>query len=373
MKKVIRSVHQYIKDTDKILWLLCIACSAMSVITLCSQMFYGFITSKVVITQSLATGIGIVMAIIISKMDYHIGATFWKWHVVLCVGLVLATFIFGIQNPGADDKAWLPLPFGMTLQPTELLKLSFIFTFGMHLESVGENINQYKNVLLLCLHGIAPVGLVVLQGDDGTALSFVVIFLAMLFSTGISWRYVAAGFVAAGVGIPILWNFVMSENQKQRFLILADLSADAKNIGYQQSQGLIAIGTGQTFGTGLFSNVVPREVPYARNDFIFSYIGQTLGFVGCLLVIAVLLAVTGKVLATAGRSADRLGYFLCVGIFAILLFQILANIGMCLGIMPVIGLTLPFLSAGGTSVIMLYMAIGLVLSVYMNNKQEIFS
>ncbi len=373
LKKLTASVADYFRRTDKVLWLLCFTCSGMSLVLLSSQVFYEFLSIRVVMTQAIATAIGVVAAVIISKLDIHGWFTICKYHVEICWALVLATFVFGIQNPGADDKAWLPMPFGMTFQPTELAKLSFIFTFAMHLNAVGDNINQYKNVLMLCLHGAAPILLIHLQGDDGTALAFAVIFVAMLFAAGISWRYVLAGLALAAAAVPVFWNFILSSHQKKRFLTIFNPELDPQGVGFQPLQSKIAIGSGKIFGLGLFGDNVPREVPYMRNDFIFSYVGQTMGFIGCLLVVGLLLAVAGKTLFVARRSADKQGYFVCVGIFAVLLFQILANVGMCIGVMPVIGLTLPFFSAGGTSVMVLYLAIGIVMSVYMNSKTELFT
>ena len=160
--------------------------------------------------------------------------------------------------------------------------------------------------------------------------------------------------------------------QKKRFLILFNPELDPLGDAFQQIQSKNAIGSGGLFGIGLFGET-PVEVPYMRNDFIFAYIGQTMGFVGGAIVVMMLLGVALKMLFNANRSEDKYGYFICVGVFGIFFFQIFINIGMCLGFMPVIGLTLPFLSAGGTSVVMLYLSIGVVQSVYMHGRRDLFS
>ena len=372
LQKIFRSVADYLRLTDKLLWSFCIGLSALSVLLLYSQYHFGFITLRVVLVQAIASVLGIACAAVLSQVDYHLGDSLWKWHVALCAALIAATFVLGVQNSGADDKAWLMLPFGLYFQPSELAKLSFIFTFAKHLQAVGDNINQYKNLALLALHGAVPVLVIHFQGDDGTALCFAVIFLFMLFSAGLSWRFIAAGVGAVVVAVPVLWNFVLSDMQKRRFLILFNPELDPLGDAFQQIQSKNAIGSGGVFGLGLFGET-PVEVPYMRNDFIFAYIGQTLGFVGGTMVVLALLFVALKMLLNGLRSVDKYGYFICVGVFAIFFFQIFINIGMCLGFMPVIGLTLPFLSAGGTSVVMLYLSVGIVQSVFMHGRRDLFS
>ena len=372
MKKLFAGIVNYIKVTDHLLWGMCLGLSGISILVLISQAYWGFITPRVVLTQVAATGLGICVAILFSHIDYHIGVTMYKYHVIICWFLVALTFFIGIGNAGADDQAWLQLPFGLTLQPAELAKLSFIFTFSMHLSNVQREINTLKNVALRCLHGAIPVVIVHLQGDDGTALAFLFIFMVMIFSAGLDWKYCLGGAVTLIAGLYVVWEYVLTDGKKMRFMVLFDETLDPLGIGYQQIQSKIAIGLGNLFGTGLFGDAKPREVPYMRNDFIFSYICQCLGFVGASLVVILLLLTALKMLFIARMAADKVGSYLCVGVFGILFFQIFENIGMCLGFMPVIGVTLPFLSAGGTSVVLLYASVGVVLSVYMNSKNRMF-
>ena len=148
---------------------------------------------------------------------------------------------------------------------------------------------------------------------------------------------------------------------------------DLQNIGWQQYQGNISIGSGQLWGIGIFSPEHRTSIPEIQNDFIFAFIGESVGFIGALGVILLLTAIALRILMNSTVSQDYLGKFICVGIFAIVMFQTLINIGMCLSILPVIGITLPFLSCGGTSVATLYLGIGLVVSVFMHNKTTLFS
>ena len=223
--------------------------------------------------------------------------------------------------------------------------------------------------MLLCLHGALPTGLIMLQGDFGSALVFLFIFIVMIFTAGLSWKYILSGIAAAAAAAPLIWFFILPDYLQNRIKIAFHPELDPQGIGYHQMRGRLALGSGQIFGKGLFSDnlIWPPEV---YNDFIFSYIGQTLGFIGCIAVALLLCVLCVKILLVSRMSRDPLGCYLCAGIFAIFIFQTVVNIGMVLCLLPVIGVTLPFISAGGTSVVTSYLAIGIVLSVYRQNKKK---
>ena len=372
MKGILRHVGSFLKTLDVITVLICLACSGISMACLLSFYYYGQRTAKVVIVQAVAIMLGLIVALFLSNIDYNVMTRLWKLHAPLAVGLVLLTFVIGVApNPSAPtDKAWLDLGI-TTFQPSELLKLSFILTFSLHLSHVGSEINRLKNFLLLCLHALAPFALIVIQSDFGTAMVFLMIFVVMMFTAGLSWRLIAVGVVAAAAVAPIAWMYLLPDFLKSRFLAAQNpelyLTGDGK--GWQQYLGRIALGSGQLSGRGLFKQDSLYYVPEAHNDFIFSYIGQTMGFIGCLAALLLLTALCVKILLTARAAKDAEGTLICCGVFAMLFFQIVVNIGMVLCIFPVVGVTLPFLSAGGTSAVVNYMAIGLVLSVYRKNKK----
>ncbi len=372
MKGILRHVGSFLKTLDVITVLICLACSGISMACLLSFYYYGQRTAKVVIVQAVAIVLGLIVALFLSNIDYNVMTRLWKLHAPLAVGLVLLTFVIGVApNPSAPtDKAWLDLGI-TTFQPSELLKLSFILTFSLHLSHVGSEINRLKNFLLLCLHALAPFALIVIQSDFGTAMVFLMIFVVMMFTAGLSWRLIAVGIVAAAAVAPIAWMYLLPDFLKSRFLAAQNpelyLTGDGK--GWQQYLGRIALGSGQLSGRGLFKQDSLYYVPEAHNDFIFSYIGQTMGFIGCLAALLLLTALCVKILLTARAAKDAEGTLICCGVFAMLFFQIVVNIGMVLCIFPVVGVTLPFLSAGGTSAVVNYMAIGLVLSVYRKNKK----
>ena len=315
-------------------------------------------------------------------------------HVVLTWGMVLPTlFIRNVKvgpvtigyNAGdTDNYSWYKLG-GFTFQPTELAKISFILTFAMHLNNVRSRINEPKELGTLLQHMLVPMLILPIQGADGTAIIYGIIACCMMFSAGLSWKYILAAFTALAAALGVVFAFFSDKLGKsyQWYRILAVIDPENttgwapseavwKNIIYQQQRGEIALGSGGIFGNGLFDGSY-YSVPNAHNDFIFSWIGNATGFVGCCVVLGVLLAIVIKTFWTGARSEDLLGSYICAGIGGALLAQILVNVGMNLRVLPVIGVTLPFYSAGGSSVLMLYLSVGLVLSVYMHNKKKLFS
>lgn len=373
MKKALYYVGSYIRMTDKLLWALCLVSSAFGILILVSMSyhFYTDFSYRMVAVQIGALAMGMILAIFLSNIDYRVMAELWKYHAVFCWLLVLGTFVFGYQRPGTDDRAWYYI-FGLMFQPAELAKISFILTFSLHLEWLDDKINQIKFLIPLLLHAAIPILIVHFQGDDGTALVFAAIFLCMIIAAGISIKYLMAAFGALLVSAPFIWFYLMSEGKKLRFLTLLNPELDPLGGGWQQVQGKISIGSGMIWGKGLFG-ALPRKLPEMQNDFIFAYIGETTGFVGSIIVIAVLFWICIKILNNARLSKDKLGTYICVGYFGLLAFQILLNIGMCLSITPVVGLTLPFFSSGGSSMVTLFCGIGVVMSVYMHNRPMLFS
>ena len=237
----------------------------------------------------------------------------------------------------------------------------------------------------LLLHLLVPIAIIHVQGDDGTAIIYGIIGCCMMFAAGLSWKYIFAAFAAAGAAVAVAFAFFSDKIGKgyQWYRILAVLDPENttgwapsetvwKNIIYQQQRGEIALGSGGIFGNGLFGGRY-YSVPNAHNDFILSWIGNVAGFVGCCVVLGVLLALVIKTFSTGARSEDLLGSYICAGIGGALMAQIAVNVGMNLRVLPVIGVTLPFYSAGGSSVLMLYICVGLVLSVYSHNTKSLFS
>lgn len=374
VKKIWPWITTYFKTTDKLLLLLCLVCSGYSVLLLLGVHNSGMATERAIKMQLFSSLLGIGAAMVISLFDYRFLAKLWKVYYPVCIGFVVLTYFFGEQRfDYVEAKAWLPIPFiGVNFQPSELLKIAFILTFALHLEKVTPHIKELKTILLLCLHGAIPVVLIHFQSDDGTALVFAIVFIVMIFCAGIRWRYVATALTAVVVAAPVLWTYVMSNTQKIRILALFFPELDTQGVLYQQYNAKIAIGSGGGFGHGLFTGD-HVYVPEIHNDFIFSFVGDALGFLGCMSVLILIILLCAKILFTSAKATDLLGSYVCIGMFGLIAGQSIINLGMNLSLLPVIGVTLPFFSYGGTSVTTLYFGIGLVLSIYRHSRSTLFS
>lgn len=372
-----RLLKKMLLGTDWFYLLLCIICSALSVAALASWCIFlqsnpaDKVDFHVAVVQAVAAGLGLICALVISYMDYHTIAQLWPLHAAASWLLVGATFIWGYNPLDTTNRAWLELPAGLSLQPSELAKISFIITFALHLSKVKEDVNRPGQLALVIAHLAAPALVIHLQGDDGTMLVFAIVGLCMLFAAGLSYKYILAGMGVLAAAVPFAWPRLDPYQQDRIIALFRQEDPEYAEILYQQLRGAISIGAGQITGRGLFSGE-HHYVPLAYNDFIFSYISECLGFLGSIGVLVLLGALCLRTMNTGLRAADDLGGLICVGVFGVLLAQTVINVGMNLTLMPVIGVTLPFFSGGGTSVVMLYLCIGVVLSVFRHRPRDLF-
>lgn len=371
MKRIFTILGRVFISADKLLLLLVLGISALSVTLLCGLATVGFVQWRSVDIQAIAIGLGLLGALLASAFDPDDLARLWKLYLPPVVALMVLTYFFGTGREGSDNISWLA--FGpISIQPSEFLKIAFILTFALHLSKVGDEINKPMNLLLVLLHGATPVVLVMLQGDDGVTLIMAAIICAMLFAAGFSRKLILAGLAAVTVALPVIWFYVLSDFQRQRFMVVWNRDLDPQGLAYQQLRGLTALGSGQMFGNGVFATN-HLYVPENYNDFIFTFLGESLGFVGCFLLLLALAIACGRMLQTGALSKSYVGKYICVGVFAMFAVQTIINVSMCLMIMPVIGVTLPLMSAGGSSVLSAYAGVGLVLSVYSANNKNMFS
>lgn len=368
LQKFIDSVSYFIKETDKILLLLCLLASSFGVLMVHSATLNTLkenqVISSDVRTMIIAVLLGILLALLISFIDYEVMLKLWPFFAGLAIFLMVLVFIFGKAPTAREDaRTWLDLGI-FYFQPSELVKICFIITFSVHLNHVKETLNSFKNVSLLMLHALVPVGLVMKSGDDGSALVFILIAICMIYIAGISWKYILSGCVLALAAIPLLW-IKLNSFQKQRFIVIfkPELYPDR---AYQQNMSLSSIGSGGFFGRGLFKGAYTQNgtVPVSKNDMIFSVIGEELGMIGAIIAFSLLAAIIFKIIRTGKKSNSNPANLICYGISSMIAIQAFINIAMCLRLGPVIGITLPFFSAGGSSTLCLYIGIGVVLSIY---------
>lgn len=370
MRHLMARIADYFRESDKLLLILTVFASLYGVVAVFSATYY-MESYRNAITQFGAMIIGLIAAVVISTFDYE--KITKRWYLVALLGLipVILTFFIGIAPEGTDDKAWLDLGI-TTFQPSELLKICFVITFSVHLKEIKPNINKLKYLIPLCIHGVFPVLLIHFQGDDGTALVFAVMMLCMMWAAGVSWKYFLTGIIALVVASPFIYFFVMNEDQRRRIGVIFDITADIKDIGYQQWRGRMALANGGWTGQGFLKGDLTQAgaVPEGYNDFIFVSIGEEFGFLGCIVVMLLLAAICLRCIRVARICSNDIGKYICVGIFGMLFAQSVINIGMCTSVLPVIGITLPFFSAGGTSLLCLFLGIGLVLNVYMHRNSR---
>ena len=378
MRSILKAVFGYIKRLDKILLCLVLASVFFGATLLYSlyvnsqtqQITNATINTRTIQVQLIAAFVGLGIALILAVIDYRQLVKLWWLYLPATIGLTLLTFTsLGTSGlEGSDDTAWIDLGF-MTIQPSEFLKLAFILSFAYHCYKSREIFNNPLNFLALCLHGAIPTVLVMLQGDDGTAIVFLAIFVAIIFAAGLSWKYILGACIIAPIGFILMWNFYLQPVHKNRLLAIIDPATYAtKDMLYQTEHSLIALGSGQLSGKGLFSGDY-TYVPVCHSDYIFSYAGQVFGFIGCLAILVLLASILLKTLTNGVFARDDLGRYICVGVFAYILSHCIINIGMVIGVTPVIGIPLPFFSQGGSAILTATVSIGLVLSVYYHSPK----
>ncbi len=368
---MIKKIINFYKETDYMLLLICMICSGISVYSLYAiyMSTTALSSSRTALVQLLATIAGVILASIISFMDYRNIADMIKTHSALSYGLMIATMFIGFAPEGTSNKSWIALPFGLTIQPSEVLKISMILTLAYFLNKYKNQINEVPTLTKLVFIAVIPLVFVAIQRDTGVLLVFVVIIVAMFFAAGISYKLVFACLGAGIVISPIAWQF-LDDYQRNRVLGLFN-PEEFYSIMFQQNMGAISIGSGQLLGKGFLAEN-HNITPLMYNDFIFSFIAESVGFVGICIILVLILAICFKILNIANTANDLTGSYICVGVFGMFIVQIVINIGMNLSLLPVIGVTLPLFTAGGTSVVVTYIAIGLVLSVKRHNRENLF-
>ncbi len=378
MKHFFKELKNFIKETDNVLLFLCLLASAFGCVSVLSATLWsveeGQTLSRDFVVMVAAVLMGILIAIIISIIDYEFIIRLTPVIGLFCIGIMVLTLLIGVgpvERP--DAKTWLKIGnTGIFFQPSEIVKIGFIITFGAHLNKLKNSINHPFSIIQLGIHAVIPVGLVIISGDMGSALVFMIIAVAMLFIAGLHWGYFLAGGLALLASIPLAWIFLFDNIQKERFLALAN-PEEYPDIIYQQNRGLAALGSGGLTGQGLFKGALtqtPNAIPESENDMIFTVIGEELGLIGCIAALIILTLIAFRIINTGKHDNVGNTKIMCYGVAAMIIGQVIINVGMCLRLLPVIGITLPFFSAGGSSNLCIYFAIGLILSFYRYNQQR---
>lgn len=315
-------------------------------------------------SQIAATVLGFVAIFILTIIDYDIWGKLYIPIYIISIGLLVWTIIAGVSD-GWGAKSWVKIPgTGFAIQPSEIVKIGLIISLSKMIENNKTNLNEPFVLLKVLAFAFFPIGLIMLQPDLGTALVFTFFIAIMLFIAGIKWQYIGYAVMLAFLALPIAWT-KMEEYQKNRILGFFDPSIDALGSTYQINQSKIALASGQLTGRGLYQGVQTqyKYLPTRETDFIFSALSEELGFIGGVILIILYFILIYRLIKIAMNHKDTFGSYMSMGFMGMFLFHIWENIGMNIGVMPVTGIPLPFVSQGGTFQLICLIAVGLSLSV----------
>ena len=370
------------KNFDWLLLFLVVTTTCFGIVAIASATQFRFddpSTWGYVVRQSIWFGIGLCVLLFVVSVDYQAYRRWYRLLYVLNLALLASVLIFGRSTLGA--QRWIDLG-PLQFQPSEVAKILVILTLAHALAKYEGEMDNPLGLVWAAFHVLPPMLLIMLQPDLGTALVFVAIALGMIYMAGYPGPKLL-GLVGLGIAAAVFWIVAhlqwgvwipLEDYQLMRLLVFIDPSQDPFGSGYHIIQSRIAIGSGQMWGRGLFQGTLNQlnYLPEQQTDFIFAVVGEELGFVGGASLIALLCFLILRVLYLGSRARDTFGALIVVGCVSMIAFQILVNMGMTMGIMPVTGIPLPFVSYGGTSLLTNYVAVGLILNIYMRRQKIIF-
>ncbi len=377
MRAFFDELKSFPRRGDMILLLLCVVTSAFGCLVITSATNYTE-SLRYLFVQVAAICLGIGVYALVSSLDVSLLSENRRWLTFFNILLLLLLLLtpFGTDN-GTGNRSWLAFPFlPVDIQPAEFCKITFVIIMASVMGSHQDRISSISSVVHMAFHLALIAGLnMYISGDLGVTLIFAFVFIGMAWSGGVKLFWFLLGGGGLTVAAPFLWNYVMKEYQRRRILVIFDPTIDPYGLKerYHMLRSQRSLFGGGLTGQGLFNgNRTQIGALYAQHtDFIFSAIGEEMGFVGCVMVMLLLLAIVARCIYVGTRSPDFLRKTLCFGVAAALVFQILINVGMCIGVLPIIGLTLPFISYGGSSMVSLYAMVGLVSGVYARPQRPI--
>ncbi|HXF83405.1 MAG TPA: rod shape-determining protein RodA [bacterium] len=317
----------------------------------------------------LHAALGLGVLVVFTAVDYQALGRLWRPLWVVTVALLATVDVIGRTAQGA--QRWIPLG-PLSFQPSELAKLLLVITLAKHLDGHRE-LTTLRQLVPVLVHAAIPILLIIQQPDMGTSMVVAAILAAMLFAAGTPLRWMG-GLTAAGLAAaPFLWG-ALHDYQRRRLLVFLDPSLDPLGAGYALIQSKIAVGSGQLFGKGFLQGTqnLLHFIPEQHTDFIFTVIGEELGFAGALVMLALFAVWLWRAGAAAMQAKDRLGTLMAVGILTMIAFHLFINVGMTVGLAPVTGIPLPFISHGGSALLAMLAGTGLLLNIGMRRKKILF-
>ena len=367
MRQFFQELRDFPKKGDMILLLLCLIVSAFGCVAIASATSaekFGDNNIKYVIIQLAATLLGVMAYALVSSIDIDAMSERRSWLVAFNCLLLLMLIPFGTDN-NTGNRSWLDIPgLPVMIQPAEICKITYVVIMASVMNTHQNRISSVPSVLHMALHLGILFGLnMVLSKDAGVSLIFVFIFIGMAFGGGVSLGWFALAIGAIAVVFPVIFPY-LGEHQQNRIKILFDESIDPQGINerYHYMMNLKSLTGGGLTGQGLFNgNRTQGGNLFAQHtDYIFSSMGEELGFFGCVLIMLLEFAIIARCIMVGMKCPDYMRRIICFGAASALTFQVMINVGMCIGVMPVIGLTLPLISYGGSSVVTIYAMLGLV-------------
>jgi len=334
--------------------------------------------SSTVTKQIVGVAVSLVICLALSLIDYHRYFKFTTLIYAGCVGMLLAVLLIGHHTKGATR--WLRIG-GIQIQPSEFVKIGLILVFSWFLSRNQERINRPSVVGMAALLGAIPLGLVYMQPNLSTTIVITFTLVCIVYAAGLSYKWIL-GVMSAGIPVTILCLYLalqdlipfLKKYQAKRILAKVFHSdSQYADLNRQQDNSIMAIGSGQLRGKGLFNNTLSSVkngnfLSEEQTDFIFAVIGEELGFIGCVAVIVIYALLVYECLWLASRAKDTAGRLICSGMAALVAFQSFANIAVATGIFPNTGLPLPFVSSGISSLLSMFIGMGIVLNVGLQRK-----
>lgn len=374
-------IKEFFQRADIFLLVICILCSIFG-ITMIEKAVTGMYEggwnmsapAKYLAVQIASMILGIIAFVLFTVIDVDLVARQWKLLMLVDLVLLVALVLFGVDD-GTGNSAWIRFA-GIGVQPSEIIKVIYIIVAARQMTYLKEykDINSFFSVVQMAAHFLLVFGsIVVVSSDLGSASIILGIFLVMFFALGVRLYWFAAGGAAVAAAIPLLWNYFLKDYQKQRLIAPYDSSVDPEGWGirWQTIQSKMTLASGRL--TGVEEGHTPSVFTGKHTDFIFSCVGENLGMIGCIVVILLLMILIIHCVRIGLKSGRTFDMLVCIGVAAAVTFQTFINIGMNIGITPVIGITLPFFSYGGSSMVTMFAAMGLVSGIKYKLKPEHFS
>lgn len=366
------------KELDFVLILTALALTVYGIICVSSATEY-YETTKYVMVQLFAAVLGIVCMLVLSLIDYDELLRRFAW--VIYVGalllLLLPVAVGALDGDLSNNNNWVTVPFiNVSFQPSEVAKIMFVMSFGYLLGHLKQDVNSLKSLLFIASGGGIMILFVLMEKDLGAAVVFIAVFAVMCFFAGVSLWYFLAGAGVVTIAAPFIWER-LSEYQQMRILVGFDPTLDPEGYGYQVLQTMRAMANGGVWGMGygegtLTHATLESTYPARETDVILGVMGEEFGFVGIIIYLILISVLIFRILKTARGARKDYGSYICVGVAAIFIFHTLENVGMCLGVLPVIGLTLPFISYGGSAMLSVYICLGVAMSVRTHQNKYYF-